>query len=128
MAEEIDQEHGAAAGGDSSAAVSLALSAAAQNERVAAKAEVFLEEQTRLAREQVELSRLQAEDLRREDRLRHWSLRVRHLSDLLKLTFEFSIAVLGFGALVAAAASIWIAAHEDSVVIEPFAVPPTYAV
>ena len=40
--------------------------------------------------EQAALTRLQAEDLRREDRLRHWSLRVHHVSDAMKLAFELA--------------------------------------
>jgi hypothetical protein len=32
--------------------------------------------------------------LRREDGLRHWSMRVRHISDVMKLAFEFSVAAI----------------------------------
>ena len=45
-------------------AQSMAMEAAAHNEEVAAKAAIFLEEQTRLVR-------LQAADLEREDKVRH---------------------------------------------------------
>jgi tetratricopeptide (TPR) repeat protein len=80
------------------------------------KADAFLEEQTVLAR-------LQAEDLRREDKLRHWSLIVHHISDVLKLTFEFSIATILLGLVVLAVATVWNAAHDNALIIEAFSVP-----
>ncbi|MEI9932470.1 MAG: hypothetical protein WDM89_18515 [Rhizomicrobium sp.] len=60
----------------------------------AAKADAFLDEQIILTKEQAALARLQAEDLRREDRLRHRSLRLHHLSDMLKLGFELALAAI----------------------------------
>ena len=42
-------------------------------------------------RAQTRLADLQSEDLKREDKLRHWSLRVRHVSDVLKLGFEMAV-------------------------------------
>jgi len=85
------------------------------------------DEQIRLAREQVELTRLQVKDMRREDRLRHWSLRVRHISDVLKLSFELALALI-FAALVACIGGVvWTAAHDDGLVIEAFKVPSDMA-
>jgi tetratricopeptide (TPR) repeat protein len=108
---------------------SLALGGASRG-----KADAYLDrqanlsdEQIRLAREQIELSRLQVEDLRRENKLRHWSLRVRHISDVLKLSFELALALI-FAAVVACIAGvIWTAAHDDGLVIEAFKVPPDMA-
>ncbi|HEX3672647.1 MAG TPA: hypothetical protein VHU87_00095 [Rhizomicrobium sp.] len=84
------------------------------------KADAYLDAQTTLAR-------LQAEDLRREDRLRHWSLRVHHISDVMKLTFELTLALIATVIIVALAAAFWSAAHDDGVVIEAFSVPPDMA-
>jgi tetratricopeptide (TPR) repeat protein len=81
------------------------------------KADAFLEEQTVLAR-------LQADDLRREDRLRHWSLRVRHMSDVLKLSFEVAVAALLTALVVLIVSAAWSAAHDEGLVIEAFKVPP----
>ncbi|HEY3778056.1 MAG TPA: hypothetical protein VGL35_08350 [Rhizomicrobium sp.] len=83
-------------------------------------ADAFLAEQTVLAR-------LQADDLRREDRLRHWSLRVHHISDVMKLTFELMLAAVAVVIFAAVASAIWTAAHDDSVMIDGFKVPPDMA-
>ena len=88
------------------------------------KADAFLDEQIRLSREQAELARLQAGDLRREDRLRHWSLRIRHISDVLKLGFELAVAFIVLAVAVGLGAAIWSAVDADGLVIESFAVPP----
>ena len=91
------------------------------------KADAFLEEQTLLAREQAAVARLQAGDLRREDSLRHWSLRVRHISDVVKVTFEVALALLVVAIVAGLADVVWTAAHDDSLVIEAFSVPPDLA-
>jgi len=91
------------------------------------KADAFLDEQTRLAREQAEVARLQADDLRREDSLRHWSLRVRHVGDVVKVMFEVALALLVVAAVASLAAIVWNAAHDDTLVIEAFSVPPDLA-
>ena len=115
MAEETDQERGAAAGGVDPAALGVALSGASRD-----KADAFLEEQTIL-------TRLQAEEISREDKLRHWSLRVRHVSDVMKLAFELSAAMILLTIVVFVGAAIWMAAHDNSLVIEAFTVPPDMA-
>ena len=84
---------------DSGPAAWTALGAASRE-----KADAFLEEQTVLAR-------LQADDLRREDRVRHWSLRVRHISDVMKLIFELTLAAFAVVVIAALASAIWSAAH-----------------
>ncbi|MEI9931831.1 MAG: hypothetical protein WDM89_15160 [Rhizomicrobium sp.] len=93
----------------------------------AAKADAFLDEQIILTKEQAALARLQAEDLRREDRLRHRSLRLHHLSDMLKLGFELALAAIFTAVLFIIAGAVWSAAHEDGLVIEAFSVPPDLA-
>jgi tetratricopeptide (TPR) repeat protein len=95
---------------------------------------VFLEKQGRLSDEQIKVAgaqelvlRLQAEDLKREDKLRHWSLRVRHISDVLKVAFEIAIAFIVLSIAVGIGAAIWTASQDDGLVIESFSVPPDMA-
>jgi hypothetical protein len=121
VAEEFDEERGAAAaGGIDPSAMALALGAATQNERVAAKAEAFLEKQSRLAD-------LQIEELRKEDKLRHWSLRVRHVNDLVKLAFGLGAAFAVLIVAVALGALVWNAYDATGLVIEPIKAPPDFA-
>jgi len=97
------------------AAIAMALGAASRD-----RADTFLEEQTRLVR-------LQAEELSHELDVRRWLLWVRHLSGLLKLTFEIGLAFVGLGLACFIAAAVWNAAHADGLVIESFSVPPDMA-
>lgn len=99
------------------AAVGVAMHEASRDPGVAADVRDFLREQTVVLR-------LQAEDLRREDKLRHWSLRVHHISDVLKLSFELALAAIFTVVLLGVALTIWSASREDGVVIEAFSVPP----
>jgi tetratricopeptide (TPR) repeat protein len=87
----------------------------------------FLVEQIRLTKEQTELARLQADDLRREDAIRHWSLRVHHISDVLKLVFESALAAILAAIVIVIGVTAWSAAHEGGLVIEAFSVPPDLA-
>lgn len=112
---DLDNDAGSGGGAGGPAAVGAALANASRE-----KADAFLEEQTILAR-------LQAEDLRREDSVRHWSLRVRHISDVMKLAFELAIALIVLAIAAALAAAFWSASHEDGVVIEAMSVPPDMA-
>jgi hypothetical protein len=130
VAEEAEGlEPGAAAAGPGvdPVAVSLALGAAVQSERVAARAEAFLEKQGALSNRQSRLADLRIAEMTREDAVRHRSLRVRHISDVMKLAFEISLAfiVVALAALIATA--IWTASHNDGVVVEAFNVPPDLA-
>jgi len=123
MAEESDNPKTGGAGHGEAldpVAMSIALGAAAGNERVAAKAEEFLGEQSRL-------TRLQAMELSHELRLRHWSLRVRHISDVMKLTFEIAVGLMVVTFVTVIASAIWKASHDNSLVIEAFSVPPDMA-
>jgi tetratricopeptide (TPR) repeat protein len=78
-------------------------------------------------RAQTRLADLQSEDLTREDKLRHWSLRVRHVSDVLKLAFELAGAFIVIAIAVGLGVVIWQAAHADGLVIESFDVPAPMA-
>ncbi len=110
-------------GGDAAqAALTLALGGASR-----AKADLFLDEQIKATREQTILARLQADELRREDRVRHWSLRVHHISDVLKLAFELALALIFTAVVACIGAVVWTAAHDDGLVIEAFKVPPDMA-
>jgi Flp pilus assembly protein TadD len=75
---------------------------------------------------QSELVDLQIADLKREDKLRHWSLRVRHISDVLKVAFELSFAFIALLVAVGLGAAIWTAANDTELVIDPFSVPPDF--
>jgi tetratricopeptide (TPR) repeat protein len=101
-------------------AESLALGAEAAHGRLDPRAAAFLEKQS-------VLTDLQIEDLKREDRLRHWSLRVRHISDVLKLSFELALALIFTAIVFIIGAAIRSAADDNGVVIESFSVPPDLA-
>src|SRR5215470_7719533 len=104
----------------SSPAVTIALGAAVGDAGVAEEARHYL-------RKQVELANYQIADLRREDKVRHWSLRVHHISDVMKLTFELAIAFIVLAIAFGIGAAVWSAAHDNSLVIEAFSVPPDMA-
>ena len=128
MAEDSESPKGSGADVGEAAdpvAISLALGAAAHDERVAAKAEAFLDQQTHLAQKQSAIADLQIEDLKREDKLRHWSLRVRHVSDVLKLGFELAVGFIVLAIAIGVGAVIWQAAHAEGLVIRSFEVPQT---
>jgi tetratricopeptide (TPR) repeat protein len=76
---------------------------------------------------QIALADLQIDDMRREDRLRHWSLRVHHISDVMKVTFEITAAFVGMAIVIGICAALWAASHDDSLIIESFSVPPDMA-
>jgi len=114
-----NSERGNAPAQPSDPAAWAALSAASRE-----KADAFLDEQRALALEQKQLVRLQAEELEHELKLRHWSLRVRHLSDVLKLVFEVSLALVVVAILGLIGTALWYAHEDDGVVIDAFSVPP----
>jgi tetratricopeptide (TPR) repeat protein len=114
-----NSERGDAPAQPSDPAAWAALSAASRE-----KADAFLDEQRALALEQKQLVRLQAEELEHELKLRHWSLRVRHLSDVLKLVFEVSLALVVVAILGLIGTALWYAHEDDGVVIDAFSVPP----
>src|SRR6185437_5927853 len=77
--------------------------------------------------EQIELTRLQIERERHDEKLRNWSQWVAHVSAVLKLAFEFVVALIVIVVGVALGAALWNAAHDDGLVIETFSVPPDLA-
>ena len=85
-----------------------------------AKADAFVDKQN-------ELADLQIEDMKRENRVRHWSLRVRHISDVLKLGFEMAVAFIVIAIAIGFGFEIWAAMHADGLVIDAFTVPPAMA-
>jgi len=118
MAEDSEgQDIGAEASGAGvdPAAVALALGGASRE-----KADQFLEEQ-------IALTRLQAKDLAHELKLRHWSLQVRHVSALLKLAFEVSLALIAIALACVIGAAVWRAAHANGLIIDAFSVPSDLA-
>ncbi|HEY1838337.1 MAG TPA: hypothetical protein VGG36_11810 [Rhizomicrobium sp.] len=74
-------------------------------------------------RRQSELAAIQIEDAKREDAVRHWGLRVRHISDVLKLGFELALAFIVLAVATGLGVAIWQAAHADGLVVESFNVP-----
>src|SRR5271155_2285782 len=113
MAEEPDSNDSQPAG--NAMAMSMAMGAAAQNERVAAKTEAFLEEQTAVLR-------LQKEQMQEEADIHRWSLRIRHFSDVMKVAFELSVAFIVVAIAVCIGAAIWNAASDKGVALEAFSV------
>jgi tetratricopeptide (TPR) repeat protein len=85
------------------------------------------EEVREYLKRQAELAALQIEDLKREDAVRHWSLRIHHVSDVLKLGFELAAAILVTALVIFIGAAVWEASHDHSLVIEAFAVPADMA-
>jgi hypothetical protein len=77
--------------------------------------------------EQTLLTRLQREREEHDERLRAWSQIVGHTSQVLKLAFEFVLAVVVVGIFIALAAAVWNASRDNGLVIEAFSVPPDIA-
>ncbi len=84
------------------------------------------EEARVLLRKQARLVDLQIADLEREDQVRHWSLRVRHVSDVLKLAFELAAAGVVTAIVLLIAGTVWSAVHDNGLVIEAFDVPADF--
>ncbi|HUB86211.1 MAG TPA: hypothetical protein VL971_10995, partial [Rhizomicrobium sp.] len=96
-------------------AAHLALNAASRT-----AADAFLAKNSRLID-------LQIADMEREDRLRHWSLRVRHISDVMKLTFELALALIFVSVVIVIGVAVTEASRDNSLIIEAFSVPPDLA-
>jgi tetratricopeptide (TPR) repeat protein len=107
-----DSEAGRGTDRSGSDAAQMAMNAASRT-----AADVYLAKNSRLID-------LQIADMEREDRLRHWSLRVRHISDVMKVGFELSLAFIALAIAFVIAAAIWNAHQADGVVVEAFSVPP----
>src|SRR5262249_32035313 len=102
------------------AAATIALGDDAKHSRLDPRAAAYLEKQARL-------TELQIADLEREDRLRHWSLRVRHISDVMKLTFELALALIFVSIVAIIGIAVVEASSDNSLIIEAFSVPPDLA-
>ena len=123
MAEQTGGEREAATQTPASDPAAWAALSAADREH----ANAFLEQQKKVAVEQEVLVHLQAKELAHELSLRHWSLRVRHVSDVMKLAFEFSVAIILLAIVALIAGAVWSAANDTGAVIEAFSVPPDMA-
>ncbi|HEY1708938.1 MAG TPA: hypothetical protein VGG10_11790 [Rhizomicrobium sp.] len=120
MAEETEDPGREGGGAVDPMALSLALNAAAHNERVAAKAEAFLDKQTALAD-------LQIDTLRKQDEFETSHLRWRRFNDQMKGALQIMVVALGALVVVAIAAAMWNASQADGIVVEAFSVPPSLA-
>jgi tetratricopeptide (TPR) repeat protein len=96
-------------------AAHIALNAASRT-----AADAYLEKNSRLVD-------LQIADMEREDHLRHWSLRIRHVSDVMKLTFELALALIFASVVVVIGVAVVEASRDNSLVIDAFSVPPDLA-
>jgi len=123
MAEDEDRGLNASAGrAADSSAMALGLAGASREE-----ADTFLRTQRHLSDKQIALADLQIEELNGENKLRHWSLLVRHVSDVMKVAFQFAVAFIVLAVALFIGGAVWSAAHDDGLVIEAFSVPPDMA-
>jgi tetratricopeptide (TPR) repeat protein len=120
MADEAEDPGSRGGGAVDPMALSLALSAAAHDDRVAAKAEAFLDKQTALAD-------LQIDTLRKQDEFETSHLRWRRFNDQMKGALQIMVVALGALIVVAIAAAMWNASQADGIVVEAFSVPPALA-
>jgi tetratricopeptide (TPR) repeat protein len=112
MAEESrPEDEGGPAQASSNPAAWAALSAASRE-----RADAFLERQSRLAD-------LEIEHRNRERELRHRSLHVHHVGELLKLCFELAIGLVALLIVSALGAMVWNATQDHDLVVEAFSVP-----
>jgi tetratricopeptide (TPR) repeat protein len=104
------------------AAVALAMGRAGKGggKSLDAKAEAFLEEQTRLAR-------LQQEHLHEQRDLVLLHLVVRRWKDRASLVLQALGAVIGVAVLIGLGTMVWQAHEDHGAVIQPFSVPPDLA-
>jgi tetratricopeptide (TPR) repeat protein len=104
-----------------------ALSAALSEAGGSAEAREFLRQQRIVAEKQARLLDLEIDDVERENRLRHWSLRFGNLSAVMKAGFEIALAFIFLVIAAGVAGAIWTASRDNSLVIEGFSVPPDLA-
>ena len=116
------QEYGAAAADPAAIAVALGHSGTLDP-----RAAAFLKNQSRLSDKHIALADLQIEELKNENKLRHWSLLIHHVGDVMQVTFQFAIAFIVIAVALFIGGAVWSAAHDDGLVIEAFSVPPDMA-
>ena len=86
-----------------------ALSAALSEAGGSTEARDFLRQQRIVAEKQARLLDLEIDDLERENRLRHWSLRFGNLSAVMKAGFEIALAFIFLVIAAGVAGAIWTA-------------------
>jgi tetratricopeptide (TPR) repeat protein len=84
------------------------------------KETLFLEERIRALRHEVD-------KLIEQRPLLLAALRYQHVGDLMRITLQGMLAIVGLVAVLGLVAAMWSAAHDDSLVIEAFSVPPDLA-
>jgi tetratricopeptide (TPR) repeat protein len=122
-----DSPSGVAQAAAGAFAATMAHDAIKSDPRLSDDARFFLREQALLAREQSSLAKLQSQNLLEQNAFELSHLRWRRFSDQMKGALEVLLAVIGLALVVAVGAAIWTAAHDDSLVIEAFSVPPGLA-
>jgi tetratricopeptide (TPR) repeat protein len=80
-----------------------------------------------LVERQIALADLQIEDIKRDDKLRRWSLRFSNASAVMKVAFELALALIVLVIAGIAAGAVWSAHEARGLVIESFEVPPSLA-
>ena len=113
----------------SAAAAFAALSYASRE-----KADTFLEEQSRLAREQAEVSAkqgrlldLQIDTLQKADEFENSHLRWRRFNEWMGGALQILLVLVGLAIVAGLGAALWSAASDNGLVIEAFSVPPDLA-
>jgi tetratricopeptide (TPR) repeat protein len=101
-------------------AESEAVASSANADPRADKETLFLEERIRALRHEVD-------KLIEQRPLLLAALRYQHVGDLMKIALQGMIAVVGLVVVFGLLAAMWSAAHDESLVIEAFSVPPDLA-
>jgi len=96
------------------------LAAALAVGRDGARADTFLDEQTKL-------TRLQIEQIEEENTTRRRILKLEHMSAAMKLAFELALAIIFTAIAIGLGAAVWNAANDNGLVVESFSVPPDLA-
>src|SRR5207342_2856657 len=73
------------------------------------------------------LADLQIENLQKQDEYETTHLRWRRFNDQMKGAMQIMIVVLGAGVVAATGAAVWSASHADGLVVDTFAVSPSFA-
>src|SRR5271154_3781857 len=113
MSQENSEDSANAAGGQSAAFATLA--AASQ-----AKADTFLDEQTRLAR-------LQKQNLVEQNAFELSHLRWRRFNDQMKGALQIMVVALGALIVIGIGTAMWKASQAGGLVGDSFSVPPAFA-
>jgi hypothetical protein len=120
--EGLDSGAEASPAGVDPAAAALALGGASRED-----ADAFLKDQRKLIAKQGRLVDLQSEYLANKDLYELSHLRWRRFTEQMKGALQFMTAVVGAAVAGFVGIMIWNAAHDDSLIIEAFSVPPDYS-